>query len=580
MAQDRDAKINWLDWTNEAFRRARTEHKPVLLDISAVWCHWCHRLDHDTYSVPEIARYIESHFIPIRVDNDKRPDINRRYNMGGWPTTAFLTPDGRLIGGGTYFPPDKMKQILHDVLSYWEKSKEQPTQTQDQQQEMIVREPISAIIIDEILGEIANNFDPIYGGFGSQPKFPNTEAHELALLKYHYTGNREFLRIVTITLQNAGKGGVYDHEAGGFFRYSTLRDWSVPHFEKMCEDNAKWLSIYVHAYQATQDSFYLEKARGIIDYVNAWLRDSERGCFYGSQDADEEYYKLSKTERANREAPFVDKNIYTDWNAMMIHAYLESSFITNDKSVMKFALRSLERLIALNYKPGEGMYHYYDNQPRIPDQLSDQIQMTRTLCQAYEVTGNNRFLQLAEEIMKTAKERLYDTKNGGFFDTAIDPNAPGFLSKTTKPLDENSLAGRVLMKLFELTDKEEYRQLTADTLKNFTETYSQFGFMAADYGLAVDSFLNEPTLIRILGSSENPTTNAMLTEAMKIFVPRKGITLLDPKNDSQKIVTFGLQNAQQGTAYICVGRTCTAPLTEPKQLSEQISKMSAPQTTT
>ena len=579
MAQDRDAKINWLDWTDEAFRRANTEHKPVLLDISAVWCHWCHRLDHDTYSVPEIARYIESHFIPIRVDTDKRPDINRRYNMGGWPTTAFLTPDGRLIGGGTYFPPDKMKQILHDVLSYWEKSKEQPTQMQGTQQEITVSEPISATIIDEILGEIANNFDPIYGGFGSQPKFPHTEAHELALLKYHYTGNREFLRIVTITLQNAGKGGVYDHEAGGFFRYSTLRDWSVPHFEKMCEDNAKWLSVYLHTYQATQDAFYLEIARGIIDYVNAWLRDSENGCFYGSQDADEEYYKLSKTERADREAPFVDKNIYTNWNAMMICAYLESSFITNDKSVMEFALRSLERLIALNYESGEGMYHYYDNQPRILNQLSDQVQMTKALCQAYEITGNNRFLQLAEELIKIAKERLYDTKNGGFFDTAIEPNAPGFLSKTTKPLDENSIAGRALMKLFELTDKEEYRRLAADTLKNFTETYSQFGFMAADYALAVDAFLNEPTSIRILGSSENPNTKAMLAEAMKIYVPRKSITLLDPKNESQKILTSGLKNAQQGTAYICVGRTCTAPFTDPSQLSEQISKISAQQST-
>jgi uncharacterized protein YyaL (SSP411 family) len=206
--------------------------------------------------------------------------------------------------------------------------------------------------------------------------------------------------------------------------------------------------------------------------------------------------------------------------------------------------------------------------------------MTRTLCQAYEVTGNNRFLQLAEEIMKTAKERLYDTKNGGFFDTATDPNAPGSLSKPTKPLDENSVAGHVLTKLFYLTDKEEYRQLAADTLKNFTEIYSQFGFVAADYALAVDAFLNEPTLIRILGSSENPTTKAMLTEAMKIFVPRKSITLLDPRNDSQKIITFGLQNAQQGTAYICVGRTCTAPLTQPKQLSEQISKMNTLQATT
>src|SRR5271167_3531554 len=164
MAQDRDAKINWLDWTNEAFRRARTEHKPVLLDISAVWCHWCHRLDHDTYSVPEIARYIESHFIPIRVDNDKRPDINRRYNLGGWPTTAFLTPDGRVIGGGTYFPPDQMRQLLRDIKSSWQKPQAQPTaETTLPEAESMPAGELSNTITDEILGEVANNFDPIYG---------------------------------------------------------------------------------------------------------------------------------------------------------------------------------------------------------------------------------------------------------------------------------------------------------------------------------------------------------------------------------------------------------------------------------
>ena len=186
--------IKWLDWSDEAFQRAKAESKLILLDIGAVWCHWCHRLDKDTYSVPEIAKYIESHFIPIRVDTDKRPDINRRYNMGGWPTTAFLTPDGRVIGGGTYIPPDQMRQTLRDIRSFWEKSQSNPTPELDMPHpESIPIGPLSPSIVDEILGETANNFDPIYGGFGSQPKFPSTDAHELALLKYHYSGNREFL---------------------------------------------------------------------------------------------------------------------------------------------------------------------------------------------------------------------------------------------------------------------------------------------------------------------------------------------------------------------------------------------------
>ena len=320
--------IKWLDWNDDAFRRAKEESKPVLLDIGAVWCHWCHRLDSDTYSVPEIAEYIESNFIPIRVDTDKRPDINRRYNMGGWPTTAFLSPEGHVIGGGTYFPPDQMRQVLRDVKSLWESSKGKPAPEHAMPQpESIPIGNLSASIVDEVLGEVANNFDPIYGGFGSQPKFPSTDALELALLKYHYSGNREFLGITTVTLQNAGKSGTYDREMGGFFRYSTLRDWSVPHFEKMSEDNAKWLQLYLHAYQVTGDPFYAQIARGIIDYVNEWLSDRENGCYYGSQDADEEYYKLPKAERTKLKPPYIDKHIYTNWNAMMVSSYLEGSFI-------------------------------------------------------------------------------------------------------------------------------------------------------------------------------------------------------------------------------------------------------------
>jgi len=143
--------IKWFDWTDEAFQRAKTENKPILLDISAVWCHWCHRLDQDTYSVPEIAEYVESHFIPIRVDTDKRPDINRRYNMGGWPTTAFLTPNGLVMGGGTYFPPDQMRQILRDVYSIWEKTKDNPASLLLPEPESLPIGDISISIVDEVV---------------------------------------------------------------------------------------------------------------------------------------------------------------------------------------------------------------------------------------------------------------------------------------------------------------------------------------------------------------------------------------------------------------------------------------------
>ncbi len=570
------SKIKWSDWTEAAFERAKKENKPVLLDISAVWCHWCHRLDKDTYSVPDIAEYIESNFVPIRVDTDKRPDINRRYNMGGWPTTAFLTPEGYVIGGGTYIPPEQMRQVLRDIKSFWQKS-EGKRAPELEAPESIPSGQLSNSIVDEVLGEVANNFDPIYGGFGSQPKFPNTEAHELALLKYRYSGNREFLRFPSVTLQNVGKSGTYDKEMGGFFRYSTLRDWSVPHFEKMCEDNAKWLQLYVHAYQLTSESFYADVARGIIDYVNTWLSNQTDGGFYGSQDADEEYYELSKDERVKMKPPFVDKHIYTGWNAMMIHAYLEASFVLGDMDAREFALKSLDRLLALNYRSYEGMYHFHDGNPQLLNQLGDQVQTARTLCYAYECSGNRGFLRTAEELFETSAPKLYDSEHGGFFDTIVDPGAPGFLSKPTKPIDENSVAARVLTTLFHLTGKESYRRQAEDTLKRFVQIYPQLGFMAAEYALAVDAFLNEPTLVRIVGSLEEPRTKGLLAETHRVYEPRKVVQVLDPQKDSETVSSLGFPNSRQPTAYVCVGTACTAPITEPKKISQELSRMIAGQ---
>jgi len=569
--------VRWLDWSDAAFRRAREEGKPILLDISAVWCHWCHRLDSDTYSVPDIVNYIEEHFIPIRVDTDKRPDINRRYNMGGWPTTAFLTPEGQVIGGGTYIPPDRMRQVLRDIRAIWDKSVQSKPALQPEipHPERIPAVSLSPIIIEEVLGEVLNNFDPIYGGFGSQPKFPNTEAHELALIRFSATGNQEFLKIVTTTLRNVGKSGTYDREMGGFFRYSTVKDWSIPHFEKMCEDNAKWLQLYLHAYQLTGDPFYTEIAEGIIDYVNTWLSDQSNGCFFGSQDADEEYYGLARSERMNSKPPFIDRNIYTNWNALMISAYLQASFVLGRVTLRQFAMKSLDQLLALNYAKGEGMYHFYDRQPQLPNQLIDQVQTVRMLTDAYEATGDRWFVAAAEELMQVTVAKLYDAEHGGFFDTVVNPEAPGFLSRPVKPLDENSLMALTLSKLYHITGKEIYRKMAEETLKRFVQIYPQFGFMAADYAIAVDAMLNPPTTIRIVGRRDKAEVKAFIAESQRIYVPRRVIQFLDLEEDRDRIAELGYHFSETPAAYVCVGNLCTAPITEPKEVPSEIGKLAS-----
>jgi len=205
--------------------------------------------------------------------------------------------------------------------------------------------------------------------------------------------------------------------------------------------------------------------------------------------------------------------------------------------------------------------------------LADQMQTVRMLCHAYELAGDKAFIRKAEQLMESAVDKLCDKEHGGFFDTAADPDAPGFLSKPAKPLDDNSVATRALIKLHHLTGKEAYRKMAEETLKRFVEIFPQFGFMAADYALAVDAFLNEPTMIRIIGSPEKPQTEGLLAEAHRVYEPRRIIQVLNPDRDAQYITELGYPNVDHPTAFVCLGKLCTPPITEPKLIASELTNI-------
>jgi uncharacterized protein YyaL (SSP411 family) len=262
---------------------------------------------------------------------------------------------------------------------------------------------------------------------------------------------------------------------------------------------------------------------------------------------------------------------------MMLSSYLDASCVLEEPSNRQFALKSLDRLLSLNLRQGEGMYHFYDGQPRLKDQLADQIQTASALIRAYECTGEKTHLAQAKELVDLASKKLYDADRGGFFDTTPDPNAPGFLKQPVKPLEENSSAARTLLKLYHLTSNEAYRKMAEEALKCFTDAYLSFGFMAAEYALAVDAYLNEPTMIRIVGSKERDETQALLLESGRIYEPRKIIQALDPDTDAKEIADRGFSSQGPATAYICVGTTCTAPITQPNEIAPSMQRMLAAQ---
>jgi len=300
--------VDWYPWGEEAFRKAKELDRPILLDIGATWCHWCHVIDRESYEDPELAAVINDHFIAVKVDRDERPDIDARYQQavgaiagqGGWPLTAFLTPEGKVFYGGTYFPPKdsygrpSFRRVLLAMADAYRTNKADTLREAEALHQALAEGRVSLVeegavneaMLKESLDSLRGQFDPVNGGISGQQKFPHPGTMEWVMARFHRTKEEGLQKIFTRTLTAMAKGGVYDQVGGGFHRYSTDPRWIVPHFEKMLYDNAGLLANYVHAWQLTRDPLYRETAEGILTWAEEVLSDRQRGGYFASQDAD------------------------------------------------------------------------------------------------------------------------------------------------------------------------------------------------------------------------------------------------------------------------------------------------------
>jgi len=570
-------KVSWLEWNKEAFRKAEKLNRPILLDISAVWCHWCHVMDETTYSDSEVANLIDEKFVPIRVDRDQRPDIDKRYNMGGWPTTVFLSIAGDILMGGTYIPPQQMIGLLEQVSAIYEHNKDNMTSRIQQLQQDLKKPRVRQIsdnsvfqsAVDGLILEIVSQFDPVHGGFGNSPKFPHSDALRLLLLQNYLQGHDGALTIVKKTLSAMAQGGVYDKEEGGFFRYSTTKDWSIPHYEKMCEDNAKLLTSYLETYQVTAEKSFRDTAKGILGYVNSKLSDQENGGFYGSQDADEVYYTLSLDERKKRAEPKIDRTLFVNWNAMMASSYLLASVLLEEKKNQRFALQTVDILMDKAFSLENGMSHFLiDGKSSIFGLLTDQAYMVRCLLDCYQIIFDRKFLQNAKTLSEFMLRKLWDRKNGGFYDKPQDSDALGALKLLDKPLEENSVAADSFLRLYHLTGNQKYLETAKRTLEFFVNNHQRYGFMGAVYGLAVERFL-QPMHIHLVGSRKEKTTDLLLKECIRAYNPLKIVELVDPEQDKNRLKALGYPVSGVPIAYICAGGDCRS-IDDPKKVADVI----------
>ena len=679
--------VHWNEWGVEAFELAAKQDKPILLDIGAVWCHWCHVMDRESYEDPSLAGVINEHFVPVKVDRDERPDVDSRYQaavsaisgQGGWPLTAILTPDGKPFFGGTYFPRDDrygrpgFERVLLAMSDAWKSRRSEALESAasviaaiEHGENFAGRSgTLSLSIVDKLVESAIRQFDPRNGGFGSQPKFPHPAAVDLLIDVASRTGNEAARQAVVVTLQKMARGGVYDQLAGGFHRYSVDERWVVPHFEKMLYDNAGLLANYVHAFQSFVDPDAARVARDIIRWLDEVMSDRERGGFYASQDADlsldddGDYFTWTRGEAAAvltdsemaivglyydigeigdmhhnpaknvlhrrltleeaaklagvgvddaerelatakqkllaarllRPTPYIDKTIYTSWNALAISAYLDAARVLDLGDARAFALKTLDRILTEGWNPNRGLAHviaYSESSAEtryVSGVLDDYAFLLHALMDAWLATGEHRYYRHAIEIAESMIARFYDPTAGAFFDTETSAETPlGALSARRKPLQDtptpagNPSAVAALLRLEGLSGRADFHDKAEDTLESFAGVVEHFGLFAGTYGLALELLLLPPVEIVIVGEGSEARKLAAVATAR--YAVNKQVIMLKPEQVTAENLPPVLAETlphlpDLGTgaafAVLCKGTSCQPPTSDPEKLLETLN---------
>jgi len=463
--------IQWLEWDGGAFALAARERKPVLLSITAAWCGACHEMDRTTYADPRVDALIRDRFIPVRVDTDRRPDINERYNLGGWPTTAFLNAEGELMTGGTFVGVDRMRGVLERVLAAFDETvaaatnathaTPRPGDARSERPGELA--PPTTPSEPELVEQTFSSFDASHGGFGVEPKFPHTAPLHLALTMFEDTGDERWRAIVEQTLDAMADGGLWDRDGGGFHRYATRRDWQLPHREKLLDTNATLLRVYARAAQVLGRSVDVDRSSAIARFITTALR-GDAGGFRGSD---------------------AGTILLVDANAAAARALLATASLLNDNVLAQEALDAFERAVLACYKPGAGVAHYFDGAARVRGLLADQIETIGALLDAHEITGAEPYKMMAEELGHFVVREMWDAVDGGCRDRMNEADDIGLLRSVRKPFVGNAEAAAAFARLDAVTHEFDFAPYAAGALEAAGRAVAGQGPLTAHYLLAV-----------------------------------------------------------------------------------------------
>ncbi|HEX5606052.1 MAG TPA: DUF255 domain-containing protein [Candidatus Binatia bacterium] len=480
--------VRWFESEDDAFATARVQDRPVAMFLAAFWCRYCQRMDEEAFSDRENMALLNAYFVALRVENAKRPDIDTRYNLNGWPTIAFLTPNGKLLAASNYLPTAEFQELLLNVYMEYEKHKEEfrsgvrsATLNPVTPKCFIRREPDVSFLKD-ITESIIGTADHDNGGYGNGQKFIHAEVNEFLLSHYDRTHDARLLDHVRLTLEQMRSSAIYDAEEGGYFRTTTGADWVQPHREKLLSEQAGLLLNCLHLFRITESREHARIAEEIIDYLDHKLFDSAKPAFFGCQDF------LRVETKSDEFFTIIDDCIYTDANALAVIAYLDAAAILNRPEHEARALKVLDFLWHHNRDEQRGMFHYFDEAPQIPGLLIDQARMGIALVRAFVATGENSLLDRATKLADVIVAQLA-CPAGGYFDRG--QSDLDFFGPRLILIDQNGITASFFLMFANATGDAKYRDAAVRAFSAFRGDFASYGIQAAPFGQAIGEWLRQ-----------------------------------------------------------------------------------------
>jgi len=570
-----DTDLMWESWSPELFARAQAEQRLVILDLEAVWCHWCHVMEKTTYRDEKVVALLKSKYLTVRVDQDANPDLSNRYGDWGWPATIIFAPDGtELAKWRGYLPPERMAGLLEAFIA-------DPTPGPSARFSPAEVAPAESPVLDEtqradLIRRSEEFYDREYGGWGSINKFIDTESMDLLLVAAE-KGDAEAERRARQTFDAALN--LIDREWGGIYQYSDEVDWKSPHYEKIMWYQASGLRQYAQAYALWQEPRYLSAAEDLKRFLVTRLLSAE-GAFYTSQDADvdealpgKRFYALSAEQRAQLDRePRIDTNVYARENGWAISGLAAFYNATGDQAALHAAERAAEYIVAARAIEGGGFRH--GERDRAGPYLGDTLAMGQAALDLYAATGNRRWLDVADRAGTFIIAHFKDSAGG--FRTTVTPEATtGAFLKDVKQIDEQVAATRFANALYRYLGTESYRVLSEHGARYLAAVAAELprplpGILLGDRELS-----EEPTHITIVGHKDSPEA-ATLHAAGRVFPALyKRIDWWDKREGPLPNPDVQYPELDQAAAFACTNRICSQPVFDPADLAGTVTRMLA-----